>query len=387
MAGPLHPDPGRPTDAAPRRGLASRARALFQALLGRGNAEAQPEQPAPGSAWIGAELYSRFPDAVLLLRDERIIDLNPAAARLLELSSPAQALGTPLGGWLLGDEQAEDASGDEPQAARSLARPMAAGDETWEAPAANDPIMPAEDTLDTAQAALAGAVGERPRAVRLRTRHADGLLAELRLVRLADGRSALAILRDATSSADAAALWRRATRRDPLTGLPDRAALERRLDLALREAARDGLAVAVLFLDLDRFKSINDNLGHDIGDQVLLEASRRLQSACRCGEEPARIGGDEFVVVLPGLKDPAEAAAVARRVLAAMQPTLRVGHFELLATPSIGIASFPADGENGAALLRQAHAAMYLAKSEGRNTFRHARRRAAPLGSEAISPG
>jgi diguanylate cyclase (GGDEF)-like protein len=387
MASPTHTDPPHPTGGDSRRGFASRAQALFRALLGRADAPAQPGSTSPGTAWISAELYSRFPDAVLLLRDERIVDLNPAAAQLLELSSPAQALGTPLGGWLLGDEQAEEEAGKGTAAALARARPMAGGDESWEAPAANDPVVPVEGTLDAAQAALTGALGERPRAVRLRTRHADGLLAELRVVRLTDGRSALAILRDATSSADAAALWRRATRRDPLTGLPDRAALERRLDLALREAARDGLGVAVLFLDLDRFKAINDNLGHDIGDQVLLEASRRLHSACRSGEEPARIGGDEFVVVLPSLKDPAEAAAVARRVLAAMQPALRVGHFELLATPSIGIATFPADGEDSAALLRQAHAAMYLAKSEGRNTFRHARRRAVPLGSEAISPG
>ncbi|MBU6271283.1 MAG: GGDEF domain-containing protein [Betaproteobacteria bacterium] len=386
MAGPHVSDSSDPEGAAPRRGAGLVAQ--LRTLLGRLTGSTAPAQPDGGADWIGAELYSRFPDAVLLLRDERIVDLNPAAARLLELSTPAQALGTPLGGWLLGDEHADEiALAEQPSPGGALPRSMAAGDETWEAPAANDPVMPAEGTLDAAQAALAGSIGERPRAVRLRTRHADGLLAELRLVRLADGRSALAILRDATSSADAAALWRRATRRDPLTGLPDRAALERRLDLALREAARDGVGVAVLFLDLDRFKSINDNLGHDIGDQVLLEASRRLVSACRSGEEPARIGGDEFVVVLPGMKDPAEASAVARRVLAAMQPTLRVGHFDLLATPSIGIASFPADGEDSAALLRQAHAAMYLAKSEGRNTYRHARRRAAPLGAEAISPG
>ena len=130
MAGPLQPDPSRAAGTLPR--LRGALAARLRALLGRLAGTPTPVQPAPVAERIGAELYSHFPDAVLLLRDGRIIDLNPAAARLLELSTPAQALGTPLGGWLLSDEHADDIVPAEPPSAAAVVRPMAAGDETWE---------------------------------------------------------------------------------------------------------------------------------------------------------------------------------------------------------------------------------------------------------------
>jgi diguanylate cyclase (GGDEF)-like protein len=145
---------------------------------------------------------------------------------------------------------------------------------------------------------------------------------------------------------------------DALTGLPNRALFGQRLERAL--AAGDDRPVAVALIDLDDFKQINDTLGHDVGDQLLVEFARRLTGCVRDGDTVARLGGDEFVAVLDGA-DPAEADRVAGRMVAALRPDAAVEGHELPLRASIGIAGGRA-GDDAAVLRRRADMAMYLAK-------------------------
>ena len=153
---------------------------------------------------------------------------------------------------------------------------------------------------------------------------------------------------------------------DALTGLPNRRLLEDRLEQAMEMARRNGKQVAVQFIDLDRFKPINDKLGHRIGDLLLQAVAVRLRSLLRAVDTVSRVGGDEFVIVLPEMSSATAAADAAQRVLAALaQPYCVDGH-DLSVTPSIGISMFPNDGANTEDLLSAADAAMYYAKKVGR---------------------
>lgn len=168
----------------------------------------------------------------------------------------------------------------------------------------------------------------------------------------------------------------RLARTDALTGLTNRHALPVALDQALAAAERDGRPLGVLFIDLDRFKAINDSLGHEAGDQVLVEAAQRLRSRLRASDIVARIGGDEFVVALTGMQDEADAARVALQIVQAMSEPFTVdsgahGVLRAYVTPSIGIASFPRDGRRAAELLRLADIAMYHAKGDGGAGWRY----------------
>ncbi len=154
---------------------------------------------------------------------------------------------------------------------------------------------------------------------------------------------------------------------DALTNLPNRLLALDRLDQLLKEAQREDHKVAVLFLDLDDFKKINDSLGHDVGDQLLIEAAQRLRDSVRSDDTIARLGGDEFVVLLGGLKSPIDAQAVAEKLLYQFQKPYRWDHRELVLTLSIGIAIYPDDGSSLAELLRNADSAMYFSKKQGRN--------------------
>jgi diguanylate cyclase (GGDEF)-like protein/PAS domain S-box-containing protein len=156
---------------------------------------------------------------------------------------------------------------------------------------------------------------------------------------------------------------------DVLTGLPNRALLEDRAQQALSAARRQGQPLAVMFLDLDHFKAVNDSLGHRVGDAVLMELAERLRRVVRAQDTVSRLGGDEFVLLLPQT-DAAGAAEVAAKILAAAQVPFQVEAHELTVTPSIGIALAPRDGDDLDALSRAADTAMYRAKSEGRNTWR-----------------
>ena len=162
---------------------------------------------------------------------------------------------------------------------------------------------------------------------------------------------------------------RRWAESDPLTQLPNRTSLRTRLDEAIVRAERDGLCFALLFIDLDRFKNINDSLGHAVGDELLIQVAQRLSAALRISDTVSRLGGDEFVVLLENLSSSSQAAQVATSLLQASTGLYGVGGRELAITMSIGIAMFPADGRDGETLLKNADAAMYHAKSTGRNNF------------------
>ena len=156
---------------------------------------------------------------------------------------------------------------------------------------------------------------------------------------------------------------------DALTGLPNRLLLQDRLAQAIAHACRSGAQVGVLFIDLDRFKHVNDSLGHDAGDRMIVEIAQRLAASLRESDTVARQGGDEFVVVLPELASPDAAAMVAQKLLENLfQPLLLCGQ-EVFPTGSIGIAMYPQDGLEAATLLKNADTAMYGAKGQGGNHY------------------
>jgi diguanylate cyclase (GGDEF)-like protein/PAS domain S-box-containing protein len=156
---------------------------------------------------------------------------------------------------------------------------------------------------------------------------------------------------------------------DELTGLPNRTLLQERALLALETLRPQGRTMGVLLLDLDRFKQINDSLGHQAGDVVLCSVAARLKHCLRSSDTVARMGGDEFVILLPHIDSPQQAERVAAKVLNAMVEPIQAGHHRLTVTPSIGIACFPHDGDDLATLLRNADVAMYQSKSGGRNSY------------------
>lgn len=156
---------------------------------------------------------------------------------------------------------------------------------------------------------------------------------------------------------------------DALTGLPNRTLLMDRLAHAASRADRAASRMAVLFIDLDRFKTINDSLGHAIGDAVLQAASDRLKTLLRQEDTLSRLGGDEFVVLLEDLGDGQNAANVAEKIIHALEKVLVIGNYPLHISASIGISLYPQDGRDAEMLMKHADAAMYKAKESGRNAF------------------
>jgi len=157
---------------------------------------------------------------------------------------------------------------------------------------------------------------------------------------------------------------------DPLTDLPNRLLFNARLDHALQRAERDGTLLTVLFIDLDRFKTVNDALGHPAGDRVLREVSRRLQLSTRAEDTLARLGGDEFVIALEGEGSPAQASAMAEKLLVALTRPYELDTQTVFVGASIGISTYPEDGRDAATLLKNADAAMHQSKEDGRDTYR-----------------
>jgi diguanylate cyclase (GGDEF)-like protein/PAS domain S-box-containing protein len=156
---------------------------------------------------------------------------------------------------------------------------------------------------------------------------------------------------------------------DTLTGLPNRLLLQDRLGQAMVEADRRDRLVAVIFLDLDRFKIINDTLGHDMGDALLKSVAERLRACVRAGDTISRLGGDEFTVVLAGVGHVDDVAHVAQKIIESFVSPFHIGGRELFVSPSMGITLYPFDDNDIDNLLRNADAAMYHAKELGRNTF------------------
>lgn len=153
--------------------------------------------------------------------------------------------------------------------------------------------------------------------------------------------------------------------RDPLTDLPNRSLIGERLGKAIARARRRDGRLAVLFLDLDRFKTINDSLGHDVGDELLCAVAGALAGVVRANDSVGRLGGDEFVVILEDLEDARSALTSLQRIVGAFTGPFQVGQTEVRSTASVGIAVFPEDGEDAQALMRHADLAMYKAKHAG----------------------
>ncbi|SFP06528.1 EAL domain-containing protein [Pseudomonas borbori] len=177
----------------------------------------------------------------------------------------------------------------------------------------------------------------------------------------------VAVFADISSLKHAQARLDHQAHHDSLTGLPNRTLFETRLHAALDDAQTDERQGAILFLDLDRFKHINDSLGHPVGDQLLKSIAIRLKEQLRDIDTVARLGGDEFIILLPGLHQSEDAKRVANKLLACFSPAFHIDVHEFHISASIGISLFPDDGLDVATLVKNADAAMYRAKAKGRN--------------------
>ena len=156
---------------------------------------------------------------------------------------------------------------------------------------------------------------------------------------------------------------------DPLTGLPNRRLLIDRIQVAIAQAERDASRLAILFVDLDRFKNINDSLGHQVGDQLLREVGKRLKAWVRTGDTVSRVGGDEFIVLCPNCSTPSDASSLGDKLLQAISLPYLLADTELVITASIGIALCPDNGRDANTLIGNADIAMYLAKENDRNNY------------------
>ncbi len=180
----------------------------------------------------------------------------------------------------------------------------------------------------------------------------------------------VAVFSDVTELRRKDDLLKRQAFHDALTGLPNRLLFGDRLEHAIAMSERDATRLAVMFLDLDRFKVVNDSLGHEVGDRLLKVVAERVQGALRKSDTVARLGGDEFVVLLADFRSGKEVAQVAEKVIAALAQPVDLGGRIIHTATSVGIALYPRDGHDAATLMRNADTAMYQAKGEGRGTYR-----------------
>jgi diguanylate cyclase (GGDEF)-like protein/PAS domain S-box-containing protein len=198
----------------------------------------------------------------------------------------------------------------------------------------------------------------------------DGVLfpQEISLTAIGGG-GMVCVVRDITERTYAEEQIKHLAYHDALTNLPNRLLFKDRLTVALSHAQREGAQLAVLFLDLDRFKVINDSLGHNIGDQLLQAVAARVQACVRDSDTVARLGGDEFTVLLPRLNRADDAAPVAAKIIEAVRYPFHIEGREFFITTSIGISLFPEDGTDAESLIKNADTAMYQAKEVGRDNY------------------
>ena len=187
-------------------------------------------------------------------------------------------------------------------------------------------------------------------------------------VRINDVQCILSITRDVTDMRQAEAKIERLAHFDQLTGLPNRSLVREHFELMRSRAQRNNERLAMMFLDLDHFKSINDTLGHSVGDRVLIEVSHRLTTTLRAQDSLSRMGGDEFILLCPAV-DAEGAALVAGKVIAALASPCVIDHMELASSVSVGIAMYPEDGQDFETLSKNADTAMYRVKQANRNNF------------------
>jgi len=235
------------------------------------------------------------------------------------------------------------------------------------------PLVHPDDLAFAFEQFKAVLAGESP-SYELRVRRADGeyVVGEFTstpLVEDGEVKGVFGIARDITERKKAENTIRRLAYHDALTGLPNRALFEDRLGVALAQARRNRRTLAVMFLDLDRFKVVNDTLGHSGGDKLLKSVAEDLQSILREGDTLARVGGDEFTVLLPAIRNQGEAIEVAERILDVLRGPRAIDGQEFGVTTSIGITLYPQDGADPETLLRNADTAMYRAKEQGRDNY------------------
>lgn len=191
----------------------------------------------------------------------------------------------------------------------------------------------------------------------------------LNVTRFDDETITLAIIRDITERKLAESKLIRQANFDTLTGLPNRILAIDRLAESIKRAHRSKSRVAVLFIDIDHFKTVNDSLGHSVGDEMIIEVAQRLKRCVREGDTAARFGGDEFMIILNDIDEIINVEPVVDKILATMNTPFFLAGQEFFLGASVGVSAFPDDGEDAQVLLRNADAAMYKAKEAGRNTF------------------
>lgn len=191
-------------------------------------------------------------------------------------------------------------------------------------------------------------------------------------VRDADGQTVnyVGVFADISDTKEAQQTLYEMVNHDALTGLPNRRLLNELTDHALRRAERERTGLAVLFVDLDRFKVVNDTLGHQVGDKLLVEVSNRLNAVMRDSDTVARLGGDEFLVMMDSLRDVEDASRVAKKIVSALQSEFEIDGKEIFIGASVGISVYPGDGRDVDSLIKAADIAMYQVKSEGKNNYR-----------------